>query len=89
MDAGTTALLGAAVGSLATLGAAVVTGRVAAHAQFAQGRRQHRRDAYANYLAAVYDRDVALDAVRGHAAGGPPGPAGGRREDGAVPEPGP
>ncbi|MGW4087143.1 proline dehydrogenase [Streptomyces sp. NPDC004822] len=64
MDAGTTALLGAAVGSLATLGAAVVTGRVAAHAQFAQGRRQHRRDAYANYLAAVYDRDVALDAVR-------------------------
>ncbi|SOD77856.1 hypothetical protein SAMN06272781_5751 [Streptomyces sp. 1222.2] len=24
----------------------------------------HRRDAYANYLSAVYDRDVALDAVR-------------------------
>ncbi|MFB6672341.1 proline dehydrogenase [Streptomyces sp. NPDC056390] len=58
------ALLGAAVGSLATLGSAMVTGRAAARSQFAQGRRQHRREAYANYLAAVYDRDVALDEVR-------------------------
>ncbi|MFF0157627.1 proline dehydrogenase [Streptomyces sp. NPDC005263] len=64
MDAGLTALLGAAVGSLATLGSAMVTGRVAARSQFSQLRRQHRRDAYANYLGAVYDRDVALDAVR-------------------------
>ncbi|MFB7732836.1 proline dehydrogenase [Streptomyces sp. NPDC056112] len=64
MDAGLAALLGTAVGSLATLGSAMVTGRVAARSQFAQWRRQHRRDAYANYLAAVYDRDVALDAVR-------------------------
>ncbi|GLW45551.1 hypothetical protein Stsp02_12130 [Streptomyces sp. NBRC 14336] len=55
---------GAAVGSLATLGSAMVTGRAAARSQFAQWRRQHRRDAYANYLAAVYDRDIALDAVR-------------------------
>ncbi|MFE6959030.1 proline dehydrogenase [Streptomyces sp. NPDC057696] len=64
MDAGLAALLGAAVGSLATLGSAMVTGRAAARSQFAQGRRQHRREAYANYLAAVYDRDVALDEVR-------------------------
>ncbi|MFF7393173.1 proline dehydrogenase [Streptomyces scabiei] len=64
MDAGLTALLGAAVGSLATLGSAMVTGRAAARSQFGQWRRQHRRDAYANYLGAVYDRDVALDAVR-------------------------
>ncbi|MFD8571291.1 proline dehydrogenase [Streptomyces sp. NPDC059639] len=64
MDAGLTALLGAAVGSLATLGSAMLTGRVAARSQFAQWQRQHRRDAYANYLAALYDRDVALDAVR-------------------------
>ena len=64
MDSGLTALLGAAVGSLATLGSAVVTGRAAARSQFGQWRRQHRRDAYANYLGAVYDRDVALDAVR-------------------------
>jgi hypothetical protein len=64
MDAGLAALLGAAAGSLATLGSAMVTGRATARSQFAQWRRQHRRDAYANYLAAVYDRDVALDAVR-------------------------
>ncbi|MGW0706407.1 proline dehydrogenase [Streptomyces sp. NPDC002643] len=64
MDAGLTALLGAAVGSLATLGSAMVTGRAAARSQFGQWRRQHRRDAYANYLGALYDRDVALDSVR-------------------------
>jgi hypothetical protein len=64
MDAGLAALLGVAVGSLASLGSAMVTGRAAARSQFAQWRQQHRRDAYANYLAAVYDRDVALDAVR-------------------------
>ncbi|MGW1616323.1 proline dehydrogenase [Streptomyces sp. NPDC002285] len=64
MDAGLAALLGAAVGSLATLGSAMVTGRAAARSQFVQWRRQHRRDAYANYLGVVYDRDVALDAVR-------------------------
>ncbi|WRZ88671.1 proline dehydrogenase [Streptomyces sp. NBC_01007] len=63
MDAGLTALLGAAVGSLATLGSAMVTGRGAARSQFGQWRRQQRRDAYANYLGVVYDRDVALDAV--------------------------
>ncbi|MBK6016668.1 proline dehydrogenase [Streptomyces sp. MBT53] len=57
-------MLGAAVGSLATLGSAMVTGRAVARSQFDQWRRQHRRDAYANYLGAVYDRDVALDAVR-------------------------
>lgn len=64
MDAGLAALLGAAVGSLTTLGTAMVSGRSAARTQFAQWRRQHRRDAYAGYLAAVYDRDIALDAVR-------------------------
>ncbi|WP_030543524.1 hypothetical protein [Streptomyces albus] len=72
MDAGLTALLGAAVGSLATLGSAMVTGRAAARSQFAQWRRQHRRDAYANYLAALYDRDVALDAVRDALRADPP-----------------
>ncbi|MFD9583367.1 proline dehydrogenase [Streptomyces sp. NBC_01281] len=64
MDAGLTALLGAAVGSLATLGSAMVAGRGAARSQFGQWRRQHRREAYANYLGAVYDRDVVLDIVR-------------------------
>ncbi|WNO74783.1 proline dehydrogenase [Streptomyces sp. AM8-1-1] len=72
MDAGLTALLGAAVGSLATLGSAIVTGRAAARTQFGQWRRQHRRDAYANYLGAVYDRDVALDAVRDALRADPP-----------------
>ncbi|MFE6662750.1 proline dehydrogenase [Streptomyces sp. NPDC057697] len=63
MDAGLAALLGAAVGSLATLGAAMVSGRAAARSQYAQWRRQHRRDAYADYLGALHDRDVAMGAV--------------------------
>ncbi|MFF4081615.1 proline dehydrogenase [Streptomyces sp. NPDC001777] len=63
MDAGLAAVLGAAVGCLATLGAAVVSGRVAARAQFNQWRRQHRRDAYASYLGALHDRDIAMDAI--------------------------
>ncbi|MFE3940867.1 proline dehydrogenase [Streptomyces sp. NPDC059118] len=63
MDAGLAALLGAAVGSLATLGAAIVNGRAAARSQYAQWRRQHRRDAYADYLSALHDRDLAMDAV--------------------------
>ncbi|MFD7258910.1 proline dehydrogenase [Streptomyces sp. NPDC059874] len=65
MDAGLTALLGAAVGSLTTLGTAMLTGRTAARSQHEQWRRQHRREAYANYLGALHDRDVALDAVLG------------------------
>lgn len=63
MDAEVAALIGAAVGSLATLGAAVVTGRTAARSQYDQWRRQHRRDAYVAYLGALHDRDIALDAV--------------------------
>ncbi|MEV7523972.1 proline dehydrogenase [Streptomyces sp. NPDC091371] len=63
MDAGLTALLGAAVGSLTTLGTALLTGRTTARTQHEQWRRQHRRDAYANYLGALHDRDVAMDAV--------------------------
>lgn len=63
MDAGLAALLGAAVGSIATLGAALVNGRMAGRLQFSQWRRQHRRDAYANYLGALHDRDIAADAV--------------------------
>lgn len=63
MDAGLAALLGAAVGSLATVGAAMVSGRATARSQFDQWRRQHRRDAYANYLGALHDRDIAMDAV--------------------------
>ncbi|MEV8319888.1 proline dehydrogenase [Streptomyces sp. NPDC059900] len=63
MDAGLAAVLGATVGSLATLGAAVVSGRSQARAQYDQWRRQHRRDAYAAYLAALHDRDIAMDAV--------------------------
>ncbi|MEV7676717.1 proline dehydrogenase [Streptomyces sp. NPDC088752] len=65
MDAGLAAVLGTVVGSLATLGAAVVSGRVAARSQFDQWRRQHRRDAYANYLGALHDRDIAMDAILG------------------------
>ncbi|CAM5510260.1 hypothetical protein STENM223S_03098 [Streptomyces tendae] len=63
MDAGLAALLGAAVGSLATVGSALVSGRATARSQFDQWRRQHRRDAYANYLGALHDRDIAMDAV--------------------------
>ncbi|MFD6437431.1 proline dehydrogenase [Streptomyces venezuelae] len=63
MDAGIAALLGAAVGSLATLGAAVVNGRAQARSQHDQWRRQHRRSAYAAYLSALHDRDIAMDAV--------------------------
>lgn len=65
MDAGIAALLGAAVGSLSTLGAAMVNGRAAARSQFDQWRRQHRRDAYAHCLAALHDRDIAMDDVLG------------------------
>ncbi|MFF7874030.1 proline dehydrogenase [Streptomyces californicus] len=63
MDSGLAALLGAAVGCAATLGAAVVTGRAQARSQHAQQNRQHRRDAYARYLSALHDRDLAMDAV--------------------------
>lgn len=63
MDAEVAALIGAAVGSLTTLGAAFVTGRTAARSQYDQWRRQHRRDAYVAYLGALHDRDIALDAV--------------------------
>ncbi|MFG3257062.1 proline dehydrogenase [Streptomyces sp. NPDC048172] len=63
MDAGLAALLGAAVGSLATLGAAIVNGRAQARTQRDQWRRQQRRDAYAGYLGALHDRDIAMDAV--------------------------
>ncbi|MBM7055543.1 proline dehydrogenase [Streptomyces durocortorensis] len=63
MDSGLAALLGAAVGCAATLGAAVVTGRSQARSQQAQQSRQHRRDAYVRYLGALHDRDLAMDAV--------------------------
>ncbi|MER6543137.1 proline dehydrogenase [Streptomyces sp. NPDC001250] len=63
MDAGLAALLGAAVGSATTLGTAIVSGRVQARAQHDQWRRQHRRDAYASYLSALHDRDIATDAI--------------------------
>ncbi|MEE1792799.1 hypothetical protein PUR28_18885 [Streptomyces sp. BE308] len=63
MDSGLAALLGAAVGSAATLGAAIVNGRAQARSQRAQWSRQHRRDAYAGYLSALHDRDIAMDAV--------------------------
>ncbi|EKX65372.1 hypothetical protein [Streptomyces ipomoeae] len=63
MDAGLAALLGAAVGSLATLGAAVVNGRAQAQTQHDQWHRQQRRDACAGYLSALHDRDIAMDAI--------------------------
>ncbi|MEU4273050.1 proline dehydrogenase [Streptomyces sp. NPDC026092] len=63
MDSGLAALLGAAVGSAATLAAAIVNGRAQARSQHAQWSRQHRRDAYARYLGALHDRDIARDAV--------------------------
>jgi ABC-type sugar transport system ATPase subunit len=63
MDAGLAALLGAAVGSVATLGAAIVNGRAQERAQHDQWRRQHRRDAYAGYLSALHERDIAMDAI--------------------------
>lgn len=63
MDAGLAAVLGAAVGSPATLGAAIVNGRAQARTQHDQWRRGHRRDAYAGYLGALHDRDIAMDAI--------------------------
>ncbi|WP_420037543.1 proline dehydrogenase [Streptomyces sp. cg28] len=63
MDAGLAAVLGAAVGSLATLGAAFVNGRSQARAQQDQWRRQQRRDACASYLSALHDRDIAMDDI--------------------------
>lgn len=63
MDAGTAALLGTAVGSAATLGAALLSGRLQARSQHEQTRRQYRRDAYTRYLGALHDRDIAMDAV--------------------------
>ncbi|WP_406738784.1 proline dehydrogenase [Streptomyces sp. NBC_00853] len=63
MDSGLAALLGAAVGSATTLGAAIVNGRAQARTQHTQWSRQHRRDAYAAYLGALHDRDIAMDAV--------------------------
>ncbi|MFF7082166.1 proline dehydrogenase [Streptomyces lavendulae] len=63
MDSGLAALLGAAVGSATTLGAAIVNGRAQARSQHAQWSRQHRRDAYAGYLSALHNRDIAMDAV--------------------------
>nr|WP_202502380.1 proline dehydrogenase [Streptomyces sp. SID5785] len=55
--------MGAAVGSAATLGAAIVSGRAQTRSQHAQWARQHRRDAYVRYLGALHDRDIAMDAV--------------------------
>ncbi|MGA5001571.1 proline dehydrogenase [Streptomyces arboris] len=63
MDSGLAALMGAAVGSVTTLGAAIVNGRAQARSQHAQWSRQHRRDAYTQYLSALHDRDIAMDAV--------------------------
>ncbi|MFD3971417.1 proline dehydrogenase [Streptomyces cyaneofuscatus] len=63
MDSGLAALLGATIGCVATLGAAIVSGRVQARSQHTQWSRQHRRDAYARYLSALHDRDIAMDAV--------------------------
>ncbi|MFJ8013908.1 proline dehydrogenase [Streptomyces sp. NPDC096339] len=63
MDSGLAALLGAAVGSATTLGAAIVNSRAQARSQHAQWSRQHRRDAYAAYLSALHDRDIAMDAI--------------------------
>ncbi|MGW6939112.1 proline dehydrogenase [Streptomyces xanthophaeus] len=63
MGSGLAALLGAAVGSATTLGAAIVNGRAQARSQHAQWNRQHRRDAYVGYLSALHDRDIAMDAV--------------------------
>ncbi|HEY3681689.1 MAG TPA: hypothetical protein VGL93_01545 [Streptosporangiaceae bacterium] len=63
MDAGVAALLGAAVGSVATLGTAIVSGRAQTRARYAQWRRQQRRDAYAALLGALHDRDLAMDEI--------------------------
>lgn len=63
MDSGLAALLGAAVGSATTLGAAIVNGRAQARSQHSHLNRQHRRDAYAGYLSALHDRDIAMDTV--------------------------
>lgn len=57
MDAGLAALLGAAVGGLlgagGTLGSSYLTGRLQGRGQHAQWRRQGRREAYSNFIAAL------------------------------------
>lgn len=63
MDAGLAALLGAVVGSLASVGAAFVSGRAQARSQYAQWRREQRRDAYVALLGALHDRDLAMDEI--------------------------
>ncbi|MFG2976585.1 proline dehydrogenase [Streptomyces sp. NPDC048331] len=63
MDSGLAALLGAAVGSATTLGAAIVNGRAQARSQHAPWSRRHRHDAYAGCLDALHRRDMAMDAV--------------------------
>ncbi|QLH23645.1 proline dehydrogenase [Streptomyces sp. Rer75] len=63
MDAGLAALVGAALGAVASLGAASVSGRAQARSQHDQWRRQVRREAYTQYLVALHDRDVAMDDV--------------------------
>ncbi|MET7944163.1 hypothetical protein [Streptomyces sp. NPDC005302] len=57
MDAGLAALLGAGVGGLlgagGTLGSSYLTGRLQGRGQHAQWRRQGRREAYSNFIAAL------------------------------------
>ncbi|MFB4306870.1 hypothetical protein [Actinomadura sp. GTD37] len=72
MDAGIAALLGAVVGSLTTLGAALVNARAQAQTQHVQWRRQHRRDAYAAYLGALHDRDIVMDEILNAVHADPP-----------------
>jgi hypothetical protein len=65
MDAGIAALLGTALGSTATLGAAILSGHLQSRSQHEQARRLYRRDAYTKYLGALHDRDIAMDAILG------------------------
>ncbi|NLU75095.1 proline dehydrogenase [Streptomyces sp. HNM0575] len=65
MDAGIAALLGTGLGSIATLGAAVLSGHLQSRSQHEQASRLHRRDAYTKYLGALHDRDIAMDAILG------------------------
>ncbi|REK87897.1 hypothetical protein DY245_24265 [Streptomyces inhibens] len=67
MDAGTAAILGAAVGGLfgagGTLGAAFLTGRFQGRSQHGQWWREGRRAAYSNFIAAVTSFREAADAL--------------------------
>ncbi|MER7396949.1 hypothetical protein ABT381_15725 [Streptomyces sp. NPDC000151] len=63
MDAGIAALIGTAIGTGGTLGSTWLAGRYQGRTQYAQWRRQGRRDAYSALIAAVTAHREAADSL--------------------------